>query len=75
MMLERNPSSTVKWAACELYKHYAHEGGARTPLLVHWPRGLKVKACTRSNEPIQVEDVMPTLLLLRARSTPPSATE
>ena len=24
-----------------LYKHYAHEGGISTPLIVHWPAGIK----------------------------------
>ncbi|PTX95647.1 arylsulfatase [Opitutus sp. ER46] len=23
------------------YKHFAHQGGVQTPLIVHWPRGLK----------------------------------
>ena len=36
------------WAnACDtpwrLYKHYAQEGGIRTPLIVHWPAGLKTQ--------------------------------
>lgn len=54
-------ASNTPW---RLYKHYAHEGGIRTPLIVHWPRGLKLKAGARSDEPIQVEDFMPTLLQL-----------
>jgi arylsulfatase len=24
-----------------LYKHYAHEGGIRTPMIAHWPAGIK----------------------------------
>jgi arylsulfatase A-like enzyme len=24
-----------------LYKHYSHEGGISTPLIVHWPAGMK----------------------------------
>jgi arylsulfatase len=28
-----NLSNTPLW----LYKHYAHEGGIRTPMIVHWP--------------------------------------
>lgn len=36
------------WAnACNtpfrLYKHYSHEGGINTPLIVHWPAGLSRK--------------------------------
>jgi len=43
-----------------LYKHYAHEGGISTPLLLHWPRGLKNKGITHA---IGHEiDVMPTFL-------------
>lgn len=45
-----------------LYKHYAQEGGIRTPLLVHWPRGLKTKAGARTDQPGMVSDFMPTLL-------------
>ncbi len=24
---------------CRFYKHYDHEGGISTPLIVHWPAG------------------------------------
>lgn len=33
-------ASNTPW---RLYKHYAHEGGISTPLVVHWPAGLKRK--------------------------------
>jgi len=33
-------ASNTPW---RLYKHYAHEGGISTPLVVHWPSGLKRK--------------------------------
>ncbi len=33
-------ASNTPW---RLYKHYAHEGGISTPLIVHWPAGLKRK--------------------------------
>lgn len=26
-----------------LYKHYCHEGGIRTPLIAHWPKGIKAQ--------------------------------
>jgi arylsulfatase len=47
-----NPMSFVQcgrgWANLQntpfyLYKHYAHEGGIHTPLVVHWPDGIKGK--------------------------------
>ncbi|MDR3401156.1 MAG: arylsulfatase [Chthoniobacter sp.] len=42
------PSYGSGWAnACNtpwrLYKHYDHEGGISTPLIVHWPAGVKAK--------------------------------
>ena len=55
------------WAnACNtpfrLYKHYGHEGGINTPLIVHWPAGLKTKPgvsrARRGTSPI----FMPTVL-------------
>jgi arylsulfatase A-like enzyme len=33
-------ASNTPW---RLYKHYAHEGGISTPLIAHWPAGLKRK--------------------------------
>ncbi|HVK03809.1 MAG TPA: arylsulfatase, partial [Armatimonadaceae bacterium] len=45
-----------------LYKHYAEEGGIRTPLIVHWPRGLKTKAGALTDQLGYLTDFMPTLL-------------
>ena len=52
-------ASNTPW---RLYKHYAHEGGIRTQLIVHWPQGLKTKAGARTDQPGSVADLMPTLL-------------
>jgi len=60
-------ASNTPW---RLYKHYAYEGGIRTPLIVHWPRGLKVKAGARTDQPASIEDFMPTLLQLCGASYP-----
>jgi arylsulfatase len=44
-----------------LYKHYGHEGGISTPLIVHWPAQVKAKGDWRT--PIgHVIDILPTLV-------------
>ena len=60
-------ASNTPW---RLYKHYGHEGGVRTPLIVHWPKGLKTKTGARNDTPILVADVMPTLLQLSGARYP-----
>jgi arylsulfatase len=54
------------WAnACNtpwrLYKHYIHEGGISTPLVVHWPRGIAAKGALRTPAG-HVIDILPTLV-------------
>jgi len=54
------------WAnACNtpfrLYKHYCHEGGIRTPLIAHWPKGIADKGKFRT-QPGHMIDVMATLV-------------
>jgi arylsulfatase A-like enzyme len=43
-----------------MYKHFTHEGGICTPLIVHWPKGV-----TRDpgwvRDPVHLIDIMPTL--------------
>lgn len=53
-----------------LYKHYAQEGGIRTPLIVHWPKGLKTKPGARTDQPGEVADFMPTLVQLCGATYP-----
>jgi len=43
------------------FKHYVHEGGISTPLIVHWPAGLKAKGEIR-NQAGHEMDIMPTIL-------------
>jgi arylsulfatase A-like enzyme len=38
-------ASNTPW---RLYKHYSHEGGISTPLIVHWPAGVKAKGELRT---------------------------
>ncbi len=44
------------------HKHWTHEGGISTPLVIHWPGGLKVKPGSTSDHVGHVIDIMPTLL-------------
>ena len=44
-----------------LYKHWAHEGGIATPLIVHWPKGIKVKGQLRT-QPGHLIDIMATCI-------------
>jgi arylsulfatase A-like enzyme len=53
------------WATLEntpfrRYKHFNHEGGISTPLIVHWPEGFKAKGELRS-EPGHLVDIMATV--------------
>src|SRR5690625_1489774 len=44
-----------------LYKHWIHEGGIATPLIVHWPDGIKEKGVI-NHTPGQLTDIMATIL-------------
>jgi arylsulfatase len=44
-----------------LYKHYTHEGGISTPLIVHWPAGMKRQGEIDAR-PGHIIDLMPTCL-------------
>ncbi|MEH0152898.1 arylsulfatase [Limibacter armeniacum] len=44
------------------YKVYTHEGGISTPLIAHWPKGLKKKKGEIVHQPAYLIDVMPTVL-------------
>lgn len=44
-----------------LYKHWIHEGGISTPLICHWPQGIKEKGGIR-HAPGYLPDIMATLL-------------
>lgn len=52
-----------------LYKHFSHEGGIRTPLIVHWPAGIKAKGELRT-PPGHLIDIMPTLMEVAGASYP-----
>ena len=42
-----------------LYKHWVHEGGIATPLIVHWPKGIKARNELR-HQPSHLIDIMAT---------------
>lgn len=44
-----------------MYKHWVHEGGISTPLIVHWPAGIKAKNEFRS-QPGHLIDIMATCI-------------
>ena len=60
--------ATVGSTPLRLYKHYAHEGGVRTPFIVHWPAGLKAKGMTPGLG--YITDFMPTIRELAGATYP-----
>ena len=44
------------------YKQNQHEGGISSPLIVHWPRGLKTEPGSFTSQPGHLIDFMPTLI-------------
>lgn len=51
-----------------LYKRYMHEGGISTPLVVHYPNGIKHRGAVCGTA--YLPDIMPTLLELAGASMP-----
>ena len=60
--------ATVGSTPFRLYKHYAHEGGVRTPFIVHWPAGLKAKGMVPGLG--YITDFMPTIRELAGATYP-----
>ncbi len=60
--------ANVSNAPFRLYKHYAQEGGVRTPFIVHWPAGLKAKGTAPG--PGYITDFMPTICALTGATYP-----
>jgi arylsulfatase len=54
-----------------MYKHYNHEGGIATPLIAHWPDGIK-KRDGWIDTPVHVIDVMATSVDLAGATYPES---
>jgi arylsulfatase A-like enzyme len=51
------------------YKHFVHEGGIATPLIVHWPAGIKRQG-EIEHTPAHVIDLMPTCVELAGAEYP-----
>ena len=54
------------WSSCantpfRLHKSWVHEGGIASPLIVHWPKGIRDRGKLR-HEPSHFVDVLPTLV-------------
>ena len=69
-----NPSYGKSWANASatpyrLYKHFAHEGGANTPFIAHWPARIK-KNRDWFREPAQLIDIMATLVEVTGATYP-----
>ncbi|MEZ5653086.1 MAG: arylsulfatase [Burkholderiaceae bacterium] len=52
-----------------LYKHWTHEGGVATPLICHWPGGIREAGGIR-HTPGQLPDIMASLLELSGADYP-----
>ena len=55
------------------YKHWVHEGGISTPLIVHWPKGIQAKGELR-NRPGHLIDIAATLYDLANAAYPTGTT-
>jgi len=55
------------------YKHWVHEGGISSPLIVHWPAGIK-KVGGWSHQPGHLIDIAATLVDVSRTSYPKDAT-
>jgi arylsulfatase len=75
-----DPHSTVYLGMCWAtlantpfwrYKHFTHEGGVATPLIVHWPNGIaKDRENKLEPQPGHLVDLMPTVVELTGAKYP-----
>jgi arylsulfatase len=53
------------------YKHWQHEGGISSPLIVHWPQGIPLsRRGALESQPCHLIDIMPTLVALSGSDYP-----
>ncbi len=55
------------------YKHWVHEGGISTPLIVHWPKGISARGELRK-QPGHLIDLMTTFVEVSGATYPKTAT-
>ena len=66
----------MNWAALgstpfRRFKHFTHEGGIATPLIVHWPRGIPAgRRNAIERQTAHVIDLMPTIVEVTGASYP-----
>lgn len=65
----REPWANASNTPFRFYKKWVHEGGIASPLIVHWPAGLRPKGAI-SKQVGHVIDLLPTLLHLAGVSYP-----
>ena len=58
-----------------LYKQNQHEGGISSPLIVHWPAGLKTVAGEVTRQPAHLIDLMATFVDLAGATYPSQVAE
>jgi len=63
--------STASNTPLRLHKSWVHEGGVASPLIVHWPAGLKAAGELR-HTPCHFVDVLPTVLELAGGAVEPT---
>ncbi|HSP42327.1 MAG TPA: L-rhamnose mutarotase [Luteolibacter sp.] len=61
--------STAANTPFRLHKSWTHEGGIRTPFIVHWPAGIKERGGLR-HQAAHANDLLPTLLELAGVTVP-----
>ncbi|NQU25505.1 MAG: arylsulfatase [Candidatus Nealsonbacteria bacterium] len=61
--------STVANTPLRLHKHWNHEGGISSPLIMHWPEGIAAKGELR-RDPSHFIDIAPTIVELAGGSWP-----
>jgi len=65
----RKPWATVSNTPFRMFKQWVHEGGISTPLIIHWPEGIKEKGVIR-DQVGHVIDLMPTCVDLAGAEYP-----